>query len=184
MAQLLFQPLHLRADGGLRQPDPVMFLEYWNRPDAMESSFTNDGWFRTGDVAVLQGDLLHIVDRVKDLIIRGGHNIHPARIENLALKHPAILKAAAFAVADKRLGEKVCLAVILREGATVEPGVLLDHLFEVGLSKFDMPEFFIAMDAFPLTASGKILKRELVEWVRAGRIAPAPCRWVDPKKRA
>ena len=50
---------------------------------------------------------------------------------------------------------------LLREGATVESGVLLDHLFEVGLSKFDMPEFFIAMDAFPLTASGKILKREL-----------------------
>ena len=60
---------------------------------------------------------LQIVGRKKDLIIRGGHNIHPAHIENLALKHPGVLKAAAYPVADQRLGERVCLAVIARDGA-------------------------------------------------------------------
>lgn len=60
---------------------------------------------------------------------------------------------------------------------------LLDHLHAVGLSKYDMPEYFIALDAFPLTASGKILKRELAEWVKTGRIAPEPVRWVDPGKK-
>ena len=70
-------------------------------------------------------------------------------------------KAAAFGVADERLGEKVCLAVICREGERVSGEELLDHLHAAGLSKYDMPEYFIALDAFPLTASGKILKREL-----------------------
>ena len=112
------------------------------------------------------------------MIIRGGHNIHPSRIENLALKHAAVLKAAAYPVADQRLGERVCLAIIRREGIAIDPDQLLSHLNEAGLSKYDMPEFFICMDAFPLTASGKILKRELVEWTKAGKIMPTPVRWV------
>jgi acyl-CoA synthetase len=60
---------------------------------------------------------------------------------------------------------------------------MLDHLHGAGLSKFDMPEYYIVMDAFPLTASGKILKRELAEWARSGRIRPEPVRFVDPGKR-
>src|SRR6185295_5131430 len=120
---------------------------------------------------------LQIVGRKKDLVIRGGHNIHPARIENLALSHPAVLKAAAFAVPDPRLGERVCLAIIARDGARVAGDELLRHLDTAGLSRYDMPEYFIALDAFPLTASGKILKRELVEWAKSGRIQPAPVRF-------
>jgi acyl-CoA synthetase len=72
--------------------------------------------------------------------------------------------------------------VILREGERVSGDAMLDHLHAVGLSKYDMPEFFLAMDAFPLTASGKILKRELQEWVKSGRIAPQPVRWREPAK--
>ena len=93
-----------------------------------------------------------------------------------------MIKAAAYAVADVRLGERVCLAVVPREGAQLEGMALLAHLHAEGLSKYDMPEYFIAMEAFPLTASGKILKRELVEWTKAGRVAPQPVRWTDPKK--
>jgi len=120
---------------------------------------------------------LDIVGRKKDLIIRGGNNIHPARIEDMAMRYAAIARCAAFPVADQRLGEKVCLAVILRDGASVEPEELLGHLHRSGLSRYDMPEYFIAMEAFPLTASGKILKRELVEWAKDGRIRPEPVRW-------
>ena len=158
----------------------LLMLGYFNNQSATENSFNASGWFMSGDLGRMDAaGNLQIVGRKKDLIIRGGHNIHPSRIENLALKHPAVLKAAAFAVADPRLGERVCLAIIQRENTAVEAEALLGHLNDVGLSKYDMPEFFIRMDAFPLTASGKILKRELVEWVKAGKIAPAPVRWIQ-----
>ena len=148
-------------------------------------SFNAAGWFLTGDLGWIdERGCLHVTGRKKDIIVRGGHKIYPARIEALASRHAAIDKVVALPAPDERLGEKVCLAVTLRSGQTLDAEAMLEHLDAAGLSKFDMPEFFIAMDAFPLTASGKILKRELVEWVRAGRIAPAPCRWVDPKKRA
>jgi acyl-CoA synthetase len=99
------------------------------------------------------------------------------------LRHAAVVKVAAFPIADRRLGERVCLAVILREGSKLAADVALEHLDHEGLSKYDMPEYFLAMESFPLTASGKILKRELVEWAKAGRIAPQACRWVAPEKR-
>jgi acyl-CoA synthetase len=85
-------------------------------------------------------------------------------------------------VADARLGEKVCLAIVACEGTSVDAHELLRHLHTAGLSKYDMPEFFIAMEAFPLTASGKILKRELAEWARAGRLAPQAVRFVEPEQ--
>jgi acyl-CoA synthetase (AMP-forming)/AMP-acid ligase II len=76
-----------------------------------------------------------------------------------------------------RLGERVCLAVILRNGTRVNSDALLAHLSAGGLSKYDMPEYFAALEAFPLTASGKILKRELMELTLAGKIKPEPLRW-------
>jgi acyl-CoA synthetase len=156
----------------------LLTLGYFDNQSATERSFNAGGWFMSGDLGRLdaQGNLA-IVGRKKDLIIRGGHNIHPSHIENLVLKHAAVLKAAAYPVADARLGERVCLAVIPRDGAVLEAVVLLEHLHTAGLSKYDMPEYFIAMDAFPLTPSGKILKRELVEMTRSGRIKPEPVRW-------
>jgi acyl-CoA synthetase len=159
-------------------------LGYFDNQQATEESFNRTGWFMSGDLGRLDGQgCLEIVGRKKDLIIRGGHNIHPARIEDLAMRHPAVARCAAFAVADVRLGERVCLAVIPHEGEDVAAEALLDHLHREGLSRYDMPEYFIAMAEFPLTASGKILKRELVEWAKAGRIAPAPVRWVEPERR-
>lgn len=160
----------------------LLMLGYFDNQSATENSFNAGGWFMSGDLGRFDArGNLQIVGRKKDLIIRGGHNIHPARIENLALTHPDVLKAAAYPVADERLGERVCLAVIPREGATIDPQELLAHLDAAGLSRYDMPEYFIAMDEFPLTASGKILKRELIEQTRAGRIVPQPVRWEKPK---
>jgi acyl-CoA synthetase len=156
----------------------LLMLGYFDDQAATESAFNRGGWFMSGDLGRLDArGNLQIVGRKKDLVIRGGHNIHPARVENLALTHPAVLKAAAYPVADARLGERLCLAVIPREGARVEAGELLRHLDAAGLSKYDMPEYFIALAAFPLTASGKILKRELVAWTASGRIKPEPVRW-------
>ncbi len=83
-------------------------------------------------------------------------------------------------MADERLGEKVCLAVIPVTGRSPTPQALLSHLNEVGLSKFDMPEYFVSLPAFPLTASGKVLKRELLAWVQSKKIQPIPVRWTAP----
>jgi acyl-CoA synthetase len=157
-----------------------LMLGYFDNQRATEDSFNREGWFLSGDLGRLGANLnLEIVGRKKDLIIRGGHNIHPARIEELAMRHKSVAKCAAFAVADQRLGEKVCLSVIWHEGENGEPDAMLTHLHAEGLSKYDMPEYFIAMEAYPLTASGKILKRELVEWAKSGRITPTPVRWTE-----
>ena len=155
-----------------------MMLGYFDDQAATEASFNRDGWFLSGDLGMLDDDgNYRVVGRKKDLIIRGGHNIHPAEVEALAIRHPAVGKVAAFPVPDERLGEKMCLAALLQQDARLEAGDMLAHLHAQGLSTYDMPEYFIVMEEFPLTASGKILKRELAAMARDGRIAPAPVRW-------
>jgi acyl-CoA synthetase len=155
-----------------------LMLGYFDDQAATEAAFNAHGWFMTGDLGWMdENGYLRVTGRKKDVIIRGGHNIHPARIEALALGHPAVARAAAFPVADPRLGEKVCLAVTAKPGMVVSAPALLAHLDAAGLSKFDMPEYFLALDAIPLTATGKILKRALVEQARDGRLVPEPVRW-------
>ena len=155
----------------------VLMLGYFNNQSATENSFNRAGWFMSGDLGRFdeQGNL-QIVGRKKDLIIRGGHNIHPAHIEEYAHRHPRVRKAAAFGVIDERLGEKVCLAII-SNGEPPAPEELLQHLARMGLSKFDMPEYLAVVTEFPMTASGKILKRELVQWAASGKLQPQPVRY-------
>ncbi|HEV2008482.1 MAG TPA: class I adenylate-forming enzyme family protein [Burkholderiales bacterium] len=160
----------------------LLMLGYFNDQAATENSFNSGGWFMSGDLGRFDArGNLQIVGRKKDMIIRGGYNIYPAHIENLMVKHPAVLKAAAFPIPDERLGERVCLAIITRDGNAADADQMLAHLNAHGLSKYDMPEYFICLTAFPQTASGKILKRELVEMVKAGIIKPASVRWVSPE---
>ena len=155
-----------------------LMLGYFDDQKATEESFNAQGWFMTGDLGwVDERGYLRVTGRKKDVIIRGGHNIYPARIEALALRHPAVARAAAFPVADPRLGEKVCLAVAVREGLRVAPDELLQHLDAAGLSRYDMPEYVLLSDAIPLTSSGKVLKRELVARVQDGRAQLIPVRW-------
>jgi acyl-CoA synthetase len=177
--------VELRAGevGEIASRGALLMLGYFDNQITTEESFNRGGWFMSGDLGTLdERGCLRFVGRKKDLIIRGGHNIHPARLEDLAHRHPAVLKAAAFGVPDERLGEKVCLALIVRAGEVLGADAMLDHLYAVGLSKYDMPEYFVALDTFPLTASGKILKRELVQWAESGRIRPKAIRWMDRAK--
>lgn len=155
-----------------------LMLGYFGNQSATENSFNAQGWFLSGDLGRFddKGNL-EIIGRSKDLIIRGGHNIYPSQIEELVLRHKAVFKVAAIPVRDDRLGERVCIAVIATPGAIIDPDELLQHLAEVGLSKYDMPEFFLAMDAFPLTPSGKVLKREMVDQIRTGVLTPMPIRF-------
>jgi acyl-CoA synthetase len=157
-----------------------MMLGYYGNQEATEASFNRLGYFMSGDLGQIDPDgNLRIVGRSKDLIIRGGHNIYPIEIESLALRHPDIVKCAAFAVPDARLGEKVCLAVVLRADASLSGETALRHLRQEGLSKYDMPEYFMIADEFPVTASGKILKRELIERARRNELELSPVRWLE-----
>ena len=152
-----------------------LMLGYFDDQTTTEDSFNEHGWFLTGDLGWMdENGFLRITGRKKDVIIRGGHNIFPARIEGLAMRHPAIDKVAAFPVADPRLGERVCLAMVLRRGMSLGDEELLDHLDAVGLSKYDMPEFLLRLDALPLTPSGKIVKRDLAQQVSDGQLSPHP----------
>ncbi len=162
-----------------------LMLGYFDNQTATEESFNRDGWFLSGDLGRMNEiGGLEIVGRLKDLIIRGGHNIHPAKVEDLAIKHVGVEKAAAFAVPDERLGEKVGLAIIPSNAVAPSGDEILNHLYETGLSVQDMPEYYIAMDTLPLTASGKILKRELAELAKMGKIVPEPIRFVRPGKES
>lgn len=172
------EPAPSHAIGELGVRGASLMLGYFGDQAATQAAFNRHGWFMTGDLARIdEAGNLQIVGRKKDLIIRGGHNIYPAKIEDFTMRCDAIAKAAAFPVADPRLGERVCLAVILRPDASIAPMALLSHLNELGLSKYDMPEYFVQLDSFPLTPSGKVLKRRLVELVREGAIQPQSIRW-------
>jgi acyl-CoA synthetase len=135
----------------------------------------------TGDLGRIDADgYLKITGRIKDVIIRGGHNIHPAHIELLTMRHPEVDRAAALPVKDERLGERVCIVVMPKTGARLDPQQLLSHLFEQGLSKYDMPEYFLEVDEIPLSASGKMLKRALLPSIHDGTLTPVPVRWQEP----
>jgi acyl-CoA synthetase len=151
----------------------ALMLGYFNNQSATESSFNSNGWFMSGDLGIADDEgNLRIEGRLKDLIIRGGHNIYPSHIEAIAVRHRNVGRVAAFPVADDRLGERVCIAV----SGAINPQELFDHLRREGLSKYDMPEYFLRVEDFPLTASGKILKRELVLQVRRGELKPQSVR--------
>ena len=155
-----------------------LMLGYFDDQAATEDAFNKTGWFMTGDLGSIDAlGYLRIAGRSKDIIIRGGHNIHPAHIEELATRHPAVQRAAAVPMKDARLGEKVCLAVVTRAGTDVAPDELLTHLDAAGLSKYDMPEYFLRLDEIPLTPNGKMLKRAILDWIEAGRVTPQPVRF-------
>ena len=126
-----------------------LMLGYFDDQAATEDAFNKDGWFMTGDLGTLDSEgYLRIAGRSKDIIIRGGHNIHPARIEELATRHPAVKRAAAVPVKDSRLGRRSASGCGPPEGRAITPEDLLAHLDATGLSKYDMPEYYLASTRF------------------------------------
>lgn len=157
----------------------LLMLGYFGDQAVTEESFNTSGWFMSGDLGRLdERGNLEVIGRKKDLINRGGHKIHPARIEELARRHPDVAMAAAFGLPDERLGERVCLAIVA-QGRAPSAERLLEYLARQGLSRFEMPEYFAATEQLPLTPSGKLLKRGLVDWIREGRLVPLPVRAGD-----
>lgn len=155
-----------------------LMLGYFDEQVRTENSFNAHGWFMTGDIGWLdENGYLRITGRMKDVIIRGGHNINPARIEDLVMLHQAVERAAAFPLADVRLGEKVCLAVMFRSGRNASIEEILSHLDDAGLTKFEMPEFFVELREIPLMPNGKIQKQDIMNRLRAGQLVPTAVRW-------
>ncbi|MBT5457544.1 MAG: acyl--CoA ligase [Rhodospirillaceae bacterium] len=152
-----------------------LMLGYFDDQVSTEASFNALGWFMTGDLGWIdENGYLRLTGRKKEVIIRGGHNINPERIEELAMRNDCIERAAAVAVADERLGEKVCLAVMFLPGKRTTFEAVLDHLARQGLSRYDMPEFGLELDHIPLMSNGKIQKSDILTWIAEGRVAPAP----------
>ena len=175
------RPVAVGEVGHIGGRGAALMLGYFDSQGATETSFNRDGWFMSGDLGIMdRHGNLKIEGRLKDLIIRGGHNIYPAHVEALAVRHAEVDRVACFPVPDERLGERMCIGVMGR----VEPDALLAHLAREGVSKFDMPEYFARFESFPLTASGKILKRELAAMARRGEIALTPIRYQAREKSA
>jgi long-chain acyl-CoA synthetase len=131
---------------------------YWNRDDAT-SEVMRDGWFHTGDIATRDEDgYLFIVDRKKDLIIRGGYNVYPRELEEVLYSHPAVREAAVIGVPHESLGEEVGAAVVLKEGEQVTPEEIRDYM-KSNVAAY--PRVVWLTDELPKGPTGKILKREI-----------------------
>jgi len=133
---------------------------YWNRPEATEEVM-GGGWFHTGDLARVDEDgYFFIVDRKKDMIIRGGFNVYPREVEEVLYAHPAVAEAAVVGLPHPELGEEVGAAVALRAGQEVSAEEL-QAFVKAELAAFKYPRRIWFVDALPKTATGKILKREI-----------------------
>jgi len=133
---------------------------YWNRSEATEEAMKG-GWFHTGDIAKVDEDgYFFIVDRKKDLIIRGGYNVYPREIEEVLYEHPAILEAAVVGVPDDELGEEVGAAVVLKSGEELDANAVKQYVKEQ-VAAYKYPRTVWFLDELPKGPTGKILKREI-----------------------
>ncbi len=170
------RPVPPKTEGDLLVRGHSQFVGYWKRPQLTREAHTPDGWFRTGDRAVLDPDgYVSITGRAKDLIIRGGENISAAEVENLLFAHPKIRSVAVVAMPDPRLVERACAFVIPEPGQTITLEEIVAYLERCQLARHKFPERLELVDEFPMTPSGKIQKYRLREAI-ARRLGMAPVR--------
>ncbi len=172
---LLGVELRLSEDGEISSRGPDCCIGY-TEPALTAAAFDAEGWYRTGDVGVLDDDgYLAITDRISDVIIRGGENVSAQEIEELMLHMPRVAEVAVVAAPDPRLGERAAAVVRAYEGATVPTlAEVRSHLEAAGLARQKWPESIHPVTDFPRTASGKVQKFRLREQLRAGTLPAAP----------
>ena len=143
------------------------FSKYWNNEEATNEVFFND-WFRSGDLGYLDEDnFLYIVDRAKDIVIRGGENISCLEVEDAINKHPNIIEASVYGIPDERLGEKLCCSISLKELNNFNESAFNKYLKDY-IANFKIPEYYdLHEDKLPRTASGKIYKLRLRDETKA-----------------
>ncbi|MFG2899080.1 long-chain fatty acid--CoA ligase [Streptomyces zaomyceticus] len=147
--------------GELAVRGPNVMKGYWNRPEETAAAIP-DGWLRSGDLAQADEDgYLYIVDRKKDMIIRGGYNVYPREIEEVLHEHPAVALAAVVGIPHAELGEQVAAMVVLRPGGQATPCELREYVKE-RVAAYKYPRHVLLVDKLPLGPSGKILKREII----------------------
>jgi long-chain acyl-CoA synthetase len=134
---------------------------HWRRPEATATAIPDD-WFRTGDLGRFDEESYFlIVDRKKDMIIRGGYNVYPREIEEILYEHPDVAEAAVIGLPDPLLGEEVAAAVALKPGASTTADDLRAHV-RAQVGAYNYPRYVWLVDALPKGPTGKILKREIV----------------------
>ena len=138
-----------------------VFAGYLNKPEATAAAIV-DGWFRTGDLGTKDAEgYVTIVDRKKDMVIRGGYNVYPREVEETLIRHPAVAQVAVIGLPDPQYGEEVCAVVVKEHGQEITESELSAWAKE-HLAAYKYPRRVVFVDAFPLGPSGKVLKRELV----------------------
>jgi long-chain acyl-CoA synthetase len=134
---------------------------YWNLPEATEATITPDGWLNTGDVGRVDEDgYFYIVDRTKDLIIRGGYNVYPREIEEVLYEHPAVAEAAVIGIPHDSLGEEIGAAVVLKKGESADPDELRDYV-KARVAAYKYPRQIWLLDELPKGPTGKVQKRDI-----------------------
>jgi long-chain acyl-CoA synthetase len=140
---------------------PVVMKSYWNREDATKDTLDEDGWLHSGDMASVDEDgYFFIVDRKKDMIIRGGFNVYPRELEEVLYEHPAVAEAAVVGIPHDSLGEEVGAAVALKAGQDVSTDELRDYVKQ-RVAAYKYPRVVWIADELPKGPTGKILKREI-----------------------
>jgi long-chain acyl-CoA synthetase len=140
---------------------PTVMKGYWNREEATAETLDADGWLKTGDMARIDEDGFYfIVDRKKELVIRGGFNVYPREIEEVLYEHPAVREAAVLGLPHESLGEEIGAAVVLREGEQATAEELRDYVKE-RVAAYKYPRRVWFADELPKGPTGKILKREI-----------------------
>ena len=168
------EPAAHGEEGDLEIRGAGLFLGYYERPDATREAIV-EGWFRTGDRAVIDADgFVSLTGRTKDVVIRGGENLPVAAIESLLHEHPRVAEAAVVGYPDARLGERACAVLALRGGGALGLPEVAEFLLGRGLSKHFLPERVELVDTLPKTASGKIRKVELRSWLTDGAPGSGP----------
>uniref|UniRef100_A0A6I8NNZ7 Medium-chain acyl-CoA ligase ACSF2, mitochondrial n=1 Tax=Ornithorhynchus anatinus TaxID=9258 RepID=A0A6I8NNZ7_ORNAN len=155
--------LPLGTPGELQTRGYCVMLGYWGDPQKTHEAISEDGWYRTGDMAILdEHGFCKIVGRYKDMIIRGGENIYPAELEDFLHRHPQVQEAQVVGVKDQRMGEEICACLRLKEGqrSTAEE---IKAFCKGKISHFKIPRYIVFVENFPLTVSGKIQKFKLRE---------------------
>jgi long-chain acyl-CoA synthetase len=149
-------------DGEICARSPGVTAGYWHSASA-ESAIDDDGWLHTGDIGHLDADgYLYIIDRKKDLIIRGGYNVYPIDVENTLLRHPAVTAAGVVGRPDERLGEEIVAFVSVRSEVT--PEELVAHS-RGSLAANKYPREIRIVSSLPLTSVGKLDRKRLREWI-------------------